>query len=257
MPPKKYSICITHYNNVRTVALSLDSILNQIDENFEVIVSDNFSNDGSAEILSKYAKEGKIRLVRIRSSRGLGRQMSFLKSTGQYIISNIDTDEVYLPMLKVVLSFYHKYCEGKLLLVTSGPDKQVRGLQNLTILPRTLAFELGGWRDLQYGEDWDLWARAAKRDKFCLTHYNLLASPNQHYERLKLIPRVLLRYIKYRDMMRLGRHVKIQEKKASTSQKVIYYAAKVSILFHRKYTDEFNREFNPYHPRYFVPWCSD
>jgi len=56
----KYSICITHYNNYPTVEASLNSILNQIDDNFEVIVIDNFSNDGSERILKNFSEQEKI-----------------------------------------------------------------------------------------------------------------------------------------------------------------------------------------------------
>ena len=54
---RKYSICVTHYNNVETVASSLTSILCQVDEKFEIIITDNFSTDGSREVLQRFAKE--------------------------------------------------------------------------------------------------------------------------------------------------------------------------------------------------------
>ena len=54
-----YSICITNFNSKNTLKRCLDSIICQIDSNFEIIISDNFSNDGSAEILEEYAQTGR------------------------------------------------------------------------------------------------------------------------------------------------------------------------------------------------------
>lgn len=68
----KYSILITNYNTVDTIKQSLESILSQIDNNFEVIVVDNKSKDGSEKILKEFEKQGKIKVISIKCSRGRG-----------------------------------------------------------------------------------------------------------------------------------------------------------------------------------------
>jgi GT2 family glycosyltransferase len=88
--------------------------------------------------------------------RGAGRQLAFLVSRGKYILSNVDLDDVYGPCPRDALKFYHENSEGYLL----------RLLGCCTIAPRDLIVELGGWRDLKYSEDFDLWARAAKLGKY-------------------------------------------------------------------------------------------
>lgn len=64
-----YSICITNYNTYPIVEESINAILSQIDQNFEVVVVDNCSKDGSLEILERYQKEGLIRLF-VQSAAG-------------------------------------------------------------------------------------------------------------------------------------------------------------------------------------------
>jgi glycosyltransferase involved in cell wall biosynthesis len=67
----KYSICIMHYNNNTTLKASLESILSQIAKDFEVVLVDNYSDDGSKEISDESHATRRIRLIRKLCSRGL------------------------------------------------------------------------------------------------------------------------------------------------------------------------------------------
>ena len=46
-----YSVCICNYNMADTLEVSLRSVLDQLDERYEVIVIDDGSKDSSVEIL--------------------------------------------------------------------------------------------------------------------------------------------------------------------------------------------------------------
>jgi glycosyltransferase involved in cell wall biosynthesis len=153
----KYSICVTNYNARHTLRQCLESVLSQIDVDFEVVVSDNFSTDGSREILEDYARNGKIKLIIEHSNRGRGRQIAFENSNGDYIISGIDTDDVIKPVLKDVLRLYHEKHEGYML-----------SFGTIHIIPRHLVIATGGWRDLQWGEDIDFTNRIVSMGK---SHY--------------------------------------------------------------------------------------
>jgi len=157
----KYSICITNYNSKDTIRNSLESLLNQLDSNFEVVVCDNYSTDGSREILQEYAKKGKLKLIVEKSSRGKGRQIAFENSSGDYIISGIDMDDILKPTLKEVMKMYHDQHEGYELL-----------LGTIHIIPRKIVEEVGGWKDLQWGEDVDFCKRVESISKL---HY--IANP--------------------------------------------------------------------------------
>jgi glycosyltransferase involved in cell wall biosynthesis len=144
-----YSICITNFNSIATIKESMESIFNQVNSSFEIVVSDNCSYDGSREILQQYAREGKIKLVVEKSSRGKGRQIAFENSTGKYIISGVDADDTLKPAFQKFLSIYHTEHEGYML--STG---------TIHIIPRQLVEEIGGWRDLNYFEDYDFHERA-------------------------------------------------------------------------------------------------
>jgi len=145
----KYSVCITNYNSIDTIKESMESLFHQFNRSFEIVVCDNCSNDGSREILQEYARKGRIKLVVERSSRGKGRQIAFENSTGKYIISGIDTDDKLKPAFQKFLSIYHRDHEGYML--SAG---------TIHIIPRQLVEEIGGWRDLKWGEDVDFHRRA-------------------------------------------------------------------------------------------------
>jgi glycosyltransferase involved in cell wall biosynthesis len=145
----KYSICITNFNSIGTIQESMESIFSQINDSFEIVVCDNYSNDGSREILQQYARRGKIKLVVERSSRGKGRQIAFENSTGKYIISGVDTDDRLKPTFQKFLSLYHREHEGYML--SAG---------TIHLVPRKIVEEIGGWRDLTYFEDYDFHERA-------------------------------------------------------------------------------------------------
>lgn len=248
----KYSVCITCFNEVRTVQESIASIISQIDDDFEVIVVDNESTDGTFEILGELSNTYPLKIIRRKCTRGKGRQIAFENSTGEYILANLDMDDVYGPRLSELLSFYHAQCEGRVLLVTLGLEDEIRGLQNITIVPRSLATSLGGWRDLQWGEDWEFWCRARKIDKFSWTIFKLGESFNQHSDRKKSSKKIGLRYVKYRDFMRVGRSVFEGQERVSASQRLTYLLAKFTSFFYPSYGDSFTASFSPFEMSNFI-----
>ncbi|MBO3810045.1 MAG: glycosyltransferase family 2 protein [Candidatus Brockarchaeota archaeon] len=248
----KYSICITCRNETKTIRASLDSILSQIDDRFEVIVVDSRSTDGTLEILREYAKKGVIKLIVQKCSRGKGRQIAFENSSGEYIISNLDMDDIFAPKLNELIKFYHKKCEGKLLLVIS--DLFDKGAQNVTIAPRLLISQIGGWRNLQYSEDWDLWSRAAKTGNYCFTNFNLLERHCTHPERQKPLIKLRRRIRKYVDEYRLGRRVIAKGEHFNAVQRILLLIARFVAFFMKSYKDEFNVYFKPYDESYYIPY---
>jgi len=54
----KVTICVPVRNGARTIQRTLDSLLNQDYPNYEIIVSDNCSDDGTEKIVSQYASKG-------------------------------------------------------------------------------------------------------------------------------------------------------------------------------------------------------
>ena len=243
---------MTHYNNRNTLEESLRSLLSQIDSSFEIVVVDNMSTDGSRQVLERYAKEGVLKLVVKRCSRGRGRQIAFEHSKGDYIIANIDFDDQILPKLGAVLAMYEQSCRTDLLRIDSVDPRNYWGGESFNIAPHTLLTSLGGWRDLQLGEDWELWRRAAVAGRYKWTYYKLLASTNAHRERKTLIGTMKFRFVRYRDMMRCGREVFKKDEHLGMSQRIPFWTAALLYRFYERYGDSPHDAFDPSNPAQFV-----
>lgn len=199
-----YSICITHYNNGPTIRASLNSILSQIDERFEVVVVDQTSTDGSREILEEYEETGRIRLFHqsIRN-RGAGRQLAFLQSRGEYIVSNMDMDDTFVPFLDGLMDLYHSSFEGSVLRV-----KRSNGdFCGVTIFPRTVLDEVKGWRDLNWFEDIDIWNRCKAVAPFVEVSFPVFMS--RHRRNYTGLGRAKHSYLAFREGLRIGMSRKV------------------------------------------------
>lgn len=246
----RYSICITCRNEINTIRASLVSILEQMDERFEVVVVDSQSTDGTLSVLQEYAKLGKIKLIVKKCTRGKGRQIAFENSSGEYIISGLDMDDIIAPKLNQFIDFYHGKCEGMLLLATNSLE---RSSQNVMMAPRSLILQIGGWRNLKYGEDWDVWSRAAKIGRYRFTEFNLIKRRGVHLERKEPLKKLRFRMTQYTDRYRLGRRIWSEGERANVVQRLVQLAARFAALFMESYKDDFNARFEPYDMSYYVP----
>ncbi|CAM0124775.1 putative glycosyltransferase [Stenotrophomonas maltophilia] len=59
----RVSVVVPAYRNVEYLAQTLDSILAQDYDDFELVVADHSSNDGSDELLARYADHPKVRVL--------------------------------------------------------------------------------------------------------------------------------------------------------------------------------------------------
>lgn len=92
------SIIIPVYNRAELISETLESVMAQTFQNWECIVIDDKSNDGSWEILSRYKeKDHRIKTFRNSMSKRMGggycRNYGFLKSKGRYI-KFLDSDDI-------------------------------------------------------------------------------------------------------------------------------------------------------------------
>ena len=153
----KYSICTTVFNNASRIKKSLDSISKYISDEFEIIVVDNKSTDGTTEILREYKNKIKnFKLIEKKCKRGKGRQIAFENSRGGYIIQ-IDLDTIYLPQWWKFIKAYEK---------SKFAGNTAIQCNYSGIYPRHLIKKIGGWRNLQITEDFDLWYKLIEIDSF-------------------------------------------------------------------------------------------
>lgn len=162
----KYSICSCHYNMVDTVELSLKSITRQVDDDFEVVVVDDGSDDGSLKVLRELdEKEDLLSLHELKpdEDRRLGetRNISIEKADGDYVMPQFDMDDFYIyGVIEDFIKIYHvleDVIRHKFYLF--GP--------NMKMAQRELLMEIPYDNDMPYPmEDRDLWDRLIDEGKF-------------------------------------------------------------------------------------------
>jgi glycosyltransferase involved in cell wall biosynthesis len=113
----RISVCIATYNGEKYIKAQLNSILSQLEEHDEVVISDDSSSDRTIEII-KQINDQRIKLYpnqRFRSPT-LNFEFAISKAEGQYIFLSDQDDEwetnkvnTFLPMLehkKLVASYF-------------------------------------------------------------------------------------------------------------------------------------------------------
>jgi glycosyltransferase involved in cell wall biosynthesis len=193
----KYSILITTYNTIDTIRHSLESILSQIDDEFEVIVVDSYSTDGTLEYLKDLANRGKIRLITQKCSRGVGRQIALQQARAKYVIARVDMDEIYNPIIKKLAEYYVRKSNklGEFVLYAG----QIGGFYFAT---KPFMLRQKGWKDLQWGENYELNKRLIDMNRLWVCRVNL---PKYHIKPIRSrLGKLRISYITYRDALRMG-----------------------------------------------------
>lgn len=112
------TVLLTVYNR-KTVTKTIDSVLNQTQKNFEFLIIDNASTDGTYELLLNYQKKDS-RIYIHRNEKNMGQVYSLNVglnlAKGQYI-ARIDADDIMLP----------NRLEKQILFLESNPDVVICG----------------------------------------------------------------------------------------------------------------------------------
>ncbi|HET9154667.1 MAG TPA: glycosyltransferase family 2 protein [Solirubrobacterales bacterium] len=97
MAPPFFSIVVTTYNRERIVCRCIDSVLRQSFDDFELIVVDDHSSDGTVTVLERY-DDSRIKVVRHERNRGISpsRHTGVANSTGTWVVI-VDSDWELLP----------------------------------------------------------------------------------------------------------------------------------------------------------------
>ena len=92
----KISIILPHYNNEYFVKDAIQSVINQTYKNWELFIIDGNSNYKSKNIISKFKKNKKIKIIWVKSNNGAGfnRNLGIKKSKSSYI-AFIDSDDIW------------------------------------------------------------------------------------------------------------------------------------------------------------------
>ena len=103
MASKRFSIIITFHNQREFIQDALESAISQQNEDCEIIVVDDASTDGSAEILKRYANKITVECLAVNRGACGARNRGAALASGEYLLF-LDGDDALLPWALEVTS---------------------------------------------------------------------------------------------------------------------------------------------------------
>ena len=106
----RISVIVPLYNKVREVQRSIISIFNQTVQEYELLIIDGGSTDGSLEVISPYLEDDRVKLIH-QKSKGLpaARNEAIQQAKGE-LIAFLDADDEWHPdFLETIIRLYKKY----------------------------------------------------------------------------------------------------------------------------------------------------
>lgn len=104
------SIITPSYNSKKFITHTIESVLNQSYSNFELIIVDDCSTDGSFEFLENYLIDSRISIYKMEKNSGaaLARNFGIQKAKGKYL-AFLDSDDLWHPLkLEKQIEFMEK-----------------------------------------------------------------------------------------------------------------------------------------------------
>lgn len=193
------SVIMPTYNNESTIEESINSVLNQIHENFELIIVNDGSFDNTENILEKYSNNPKVKILNCLH-RGISRSLiTGIKISNYDFIARQDADDIWSPIhLELLLNEFDK--NPQLDIVSSKVTTDINKLKSTVKWNRN--YDLKGedlWLDLAYDnkfnhstvifkkaaynksggynskydgfEDWELWSRMVTKNNALIINH--------------------------------------------------------------------------------------
>lgn len=159
------TIGVPVYNAEQWVGEAIESILRQTYEDWELIVTDDGSEDRSVEIVRGYLSDSRIRLVADGEHHGISSRLNqqVEMAQGKYF-ARMDADDVMLPhRLEMQVRYLLEHPEVDVCGTSAGEWTFIHP----SVMGRTSWFQLNPFRSECDGcEDWDLWTRTRSQSVF-------------------------------------------------------------------------------------------
>ncbi len=191
----RVSIVMPTCNRAKMIGVAINSILKQSYKAWELLIIDNGSEDNTKEVVESFLiKDNRIKYYNVPKSLkpGLADYLNFgIKSAvGEYIARLDDDDEWCDPdKLSKQVNFLDSNSDyiivgGGAIMVNSQKEELYKFFKRETdveirnnalyacpfwhstvLFQKKAAQEIGGYRNLRFGEDWELWLRLGKVGK--------------------------------------------------------------------------------------------
>ncbi len=91
------TVVMPAYNTEKYIKEAIDSVLNQTFQNFELLIINDGSTDGTTEVVKKF-NDKRIRLIELSKNKGIAhcRNLGLKEAKGEYL-AWIDSDDINLP----------------------------------------------------------------------------------------------------------------------------------------------------------------
>lgn len=185
-------IIMPMYNNAKTVKKSIDSVLNQTHEDFNLILVDDGSFDDTEDVIRPYLADKRVHYYK-REHRGISAGLNFgVSQSKSELLARQDADDIWLPWhldfllatmknnpqldligAKVFIDWSEIPSSPQSVSVSSSSGEKLwldlaynNVFNHSTMLfKRSLFDEVGGYNSQYDGyEDWHLWSRMVTKE---------------------------------------------------------------------------------------------
>lgn len=249
------SVVIPVYNKKKSIRNTLLTVLNQVYTDFEVLVLDDGSDDGSIEEINDIA-DSRLRIIS-KENTGVSdtRNQGIRESKGE-VIAFLDGDDLWDPYyLKRLQAMVLKYPDCGLYMQNSVDipateantvrgdtvEKEIQRFDNwehyfyyrnfktsALSVNRKIALQLGGFdRTLTIGEDLDFWFRILLSSPVCFLdeiHVFILKYETEYHSRL--VPLDYTKHYSYKLVTRPDLYLSLKDNKdvRKVMNKIIFFA---------------------------------
>jgi len=226
MADPKISVIMSVYNGEKYLREAIESILSQTFTDFEFIIVDDGSTDGSLKIIRSYVDK-RIKVINNEENMGLTNSLNkaLKKASGDYVARQ-DADDISLPnrfeeqvkyldkhpgVALLGTSIYKIDEDGRIvakIIATASPSKILFGENQFShgtvMFRKEIVDKLGGYDELfRRAQDYELWLRIAKHYEvriltqilYKLRFHNEAISINKIREMQKSTFKIKIRYL--------------------------------------------------------------
>jgi len=198
----RISVIMSVYNGQRHVSKAIDSIIAQTFSDWQFLIVDDASTDGTAVILKDYAaKDGRIKIITNPENLGLTKSLNIAIGRAEAeFLARQDADDISTPArLEKQLSYMEQHpevavvgCLGEIRnadgIVRKSKDRKFSGagmkrylakhnvfIHGSVMMRKSCLAKVGFYREFfRYAQDYDLWLRLSE-------HFDLAILPEHLY----------------------------------------------------------------------------